>query len=35
LRYFCSAQYIDTLMFKADTAYQPLSSPLDLVVVGE
>lgn len=27
--------YIDTLMFKADTAYQPLTSPLELVVVGE
>ncbi len=26
--------YIDTLMFKADTAFQPLESPLDLVVVG-
>lgn len=27
--------YVDTLMFKADAAYQPLESPLDLVVVGE
>ena len=27
--------YIDTLMFKADMAYQPLKSPLELVVVGE
>ena len=27
--------YVDTLMFKTDTAYQPLESPLDLVVVGE
>ena len=27
--------YVDTLMFKADTAYQPLKSPLDLVIVGE
>ena len=27
--------YIDTLMFKSETAYQPLESPLDLVVVGE
>ncbi len=27
--------YIDTLMFKADTAYQPLKSPLELVVAGE
>jgi Xaa-Pro aminopeptidase len=27
--------YVDTLMFKADSAYQPLESPLDLVVVGE
>ena len=27
--------YIDTLMFKADTAFQPLKSPLDLVVVGD
>ena len=27
--------YIDTLMFKADCAYQPLESPLDLLVVGD
>ncbi len=27
--------YIDTLMFKADTAFQPLKTPLELVVVGE
>ena len=27
--------YIDTLMFTADKAYQPLASPLELVVVGE
>jgi Xaa-Pro aminopeptidase len=27
--------YIDTLMFKADIAFQPLKSPLDLVVVGD
>ena len=27
--------YVDTLMFKADTAYQPLKSPLDLVIGGE
>ena len=26
--------YVDTLMFTADTAFQPLSSPLELVVVG-
>ncbi|MEQ8665725.1 MAG: Xaa-Pro peptidase family protein [Rhodospirillales bacterium] len=27
--------YIDTLMFKKDTAYQPVKAPLDLVIVGE
>jgi hypothetical protein len=27
--------YIDTLMFKADTACLPLKPPLELVVVGE
>jgi hypothetical protein len=27
--------YIDTLMFIANTAYQPLKSPLELVVMGE
>ena len=27
--------YIDTLMFKADNACQPLKSPLELIVVGE
>ncbi len=27
--------YIDTLMFKENTAFQPLKSPLDLVVVGD
>jgi len=27
--------YIDSLMFKADMAFQPLKSPLELVVVGD
>ncbi len=29
------AYYIDTLMFKKDKAYQPLKTPLELVVVGQ